>query len=94
MIARKIDRFDYERKYHCIAVNRHFKYTYLHSHEQILERWGDKLIHHYSVPDAFAPAMGNYCYFARSPDERELLELQQFIQSQFVPETVPQWVAR
>lgn len=86
MIARKVGNFDYLPKYHCMAINRHFKNTYVHSHDEIIDRWNDKLVHHYSVPEAFASAMGNYCYFARSPDLQELLELQSFVQRQFTLE--------
>lgn len=86
MIMNNNPDLDYERKYHCIAANRRFKNTYVHSHEDVMERWNENIIHHYAVPAAFAPAMGDYCYFARAADLDDLMEIQAFIQSQRVLE--------
>ena len=75
--------FYYERKYHCMAINRRFKNTYIHSHQQILDKWHRQIVHHEKVAPIFYGTMGDYCYLARSSDLEELFDLQRFIQKQY-----------
>jgi hypothetical protein len=41
--------------------------AYRLSHDQVVERYGDLLVHHAPVDDVFAPAIGNYGYILRGP---------------------------
>lgn len=72
----------YERKYHCMSVNRRFKNSYAHSHEQIIKKWGHCIAHHEDINPLYAKVMGEYYYIVRSPDLEELFAIQHFIQAQ------------
>lgn len=78
--------FIYERKYHCMAINRRFKNTYVHSHQQILDKWDKHIVHHEKVAPIFYATMGDYCYLARSPNLDTLFDMQSFIQKQYTLE--------
>lgn len=83
MIAGDSTPFYYERKYHCMAITRRFKHTYLHSHQQILDQWHRQIVHHEKTLPVFYATMGDYCYLARSPHLEELFDIQRFIQKQY-----------
>jgi hypothetical protein len=60
-------------------VSRKFNRTYAHSHEQVLEAFGDKVVHHEPISDIFSAALGNYGYLVRSPQLDEIYEMVGFI---------------
>lgn len=70
----------YARPYHCCYVGRKTHKNYLHSHEEILNRYGERIAHHERMSPIFSRAMGDYCYLIRSPDLDETLAIAHFIQ--------------
>ncbi len=72
--------FSYERKYHCITVIRRYKNHYVHSHDEILEKWGHMIVHHEKTVPLNKATMGDYYYMARTSTFDELMSLQHFVQ--------------
>jgi hypothetical protein len=70
---------DYSRKFHVCFVSRKWKYDYLYSHGELMEKYPEAIVFHERVNDALARAMGNTCYLVRSPDPDHLFEVQQAI---------------
>lgn len=62
----------WQRKYHVSHVGRRRHLAYSHSHEDIQRTLGERLVHHGEVPQAFSPAMGDYCYLLRTPELDQL----------------------
>lgn len=71
---------DCSRPYHCCHVGRKYHKNYAHSHEEILNAYGDKIMNHQPLPDIWSRAMGNYYFLVRSPDLEEILSIAHFIQ--------------
>jgi hypothetical protein len=69
----------YSRPFHCGYAGRKSHRRYIHTHEQILTRCGEKLAAHQPMDRVFHTAMGDYAYLLRSPDLDEILELAAFI---------------
>ncbi|MFO7168405.1 MAG: ATP-grasp domain-containing protein [Chloroflexota bacterium] len=76
------NRFDstFDWPYHACYVGRKGSKAYAHSHEQVLERYGSRIIHHQPMAQVFHRAMGDYGYIVRSPDLEEVLEVARYIQ--------------
>lgn len=70
----------YSRPYHCCYVSRKFNKQYIHSHEEILEKFPQELCFHGDISGVFSAALGNYGYLVRSPDLEEIVSMAQFIQ--------------
>ncbi len=70
----------YERKYHCCYIGRKYRFNYLHTHQQILDRLKDKVVFHSTISGVFAPALGDYGYLVRSPSLGEIHEAINYIQ--------------
>jgi phosphoribosylaminoimidazole carboxylase (NCAIR synthetase) len=70
----------YTRPFHCCYVSRKANKIYTHSHEQILEAFGERVVAHESISGIFSAALGNYGYLIRSPDLEEIIEMAGFIQ--------------
>ncbi len=62
----------YDRKYICCYIGRKWNANYRHSHEQILKRLGDSIVHHSEISGVFSAALGNYCYIVRSQAMEEI----------------------
>jgi hypothetical protein len=58
----------YERKYYCCFIGRKKQKQYLHSHESILERWGDAIAKQGAMPTLFAGLMGDHYYIVRAAE--------------------------
>jgi len=72
----------YSRPYHCCYVGRKNKYHYIHSHETIIENFGECCIsHHQPISGVFSAALGDYGYLVRSPELNEIFDMADFIQS-------------
>jgi biotin carboxylase len=70
----------YDRKYHCCYIGRKSRRSYAYTHEQILSRFGQHIIHHEAVSGVFSAALGDYGYLARSPDMDEIYAIAEYIQ--------------
>jgi len=71
---------DYSRKYHCCYIGRKFNRRYLHSHEQIIDALGDRIVHHEYISGVFSAALGQYGYLVRSPELSEIYDFAGYIQ--------------
>ncbi len=72
------------RPYHCAYIGRKFHFSYVHSHEEIINRYEGIMMHHESISGIFAPALGNYGYLVRSPSLEDIKEIASFIQEKAV----------
>ncbi len=72
--------FVYSRPYHCGYIGRKLNKNYVHSHRDIMQKYGYLIVHHGSVESVFSAAIGNYAYIANSQNEEELLDAAAFIQ--------------
>jgi hypothetical protein len=68
------------RPYHCAYIGRKFNRPYSHAHEEILQIFGDKIMHHEAISGVFSAALGDYGYLARTPDLEEVHHMAAFIQ--------------
>lgn len=71
---------DYSRKYHCCYIGRKFKNDYAHSHEQVLNTYAGRIVHHENISGIFSSALGDYGYLVRSPDLEEIYSMAEYIQ--------------
>ncbi|PMP82248.1 MAG: carboxylate--amine ligase [Roseiflexus castenholzii] len=68
------------RLYHvCYAGRKPFR-SYALTHEEVLIRFGDCIVHHQPMHPLFHRAMGAYAYLIRSPDRAEVIAIAQEIQ--------------
>jgi hypothetical protein len=72
---------EYKRSYHCCYASRKHRYHYHHGHEEIMNRYSHLMLEVVQVPGVFSRALGDIGYIFRSPDEREVLEVVDFIQA-------------
>ena len=70
---------EYSRTYHCCYIGRKFNRLYAHTHEQILEAFGSKIVHHEQVSGVFSTALGEFGYLVRSPDLEEIYTMIDYI---------------
>ncbi|MBM4176184.1 MAG: ATP-grasp domain-containing protein [Ignavibacteria bacterium] len=71
--------YSFSRKYHVTFIGRKYNRIFMHSHDQILHRFSNKIVYHGEMPVAFSRAMGNYAYIVRSPELEEVLDMTRFI---------------
>ena len=64
---------------YCVYSARRDFNTYVHSHEEIMEKYGDRMAMAERMPDAFAGAMGNQMYTAWADTPEEIDEYIEFI---------------
>jgi len=70
---------NYQRKYHCAYFGRKANKNYVHSHKEIVEKFGKFIMLSEPVSLIFSSAMGNYGYVVRSPKLEDILEMAKFI---------------
>ena len=58
-----------EKEYFCVYVSRRDKNHYIHTHEEILARYGDRMVMCERIPDILSGAMGNQMYTVKLDDE-------------------------
>jgi biotin carboxylase len=72
---------EYSRKYHSCYVSRKFNRQYAHSHDQIIQAFGECCItHHDAISGVFSAALGDYGYLLRSPDLDDVFSMAAYIQ--------------
>ena len=64
----------------CVYAARKDMHRYAHSHEEILERYGDRMAMCERMPDALSAAMGNQMYTAFANSQEEVDEFIAFVQ--------------
>lgn len=70
---------DYNRKYHCAYFGRKFNKDYVHSHEEVMDKFGQFIVLNEPVNILFSAALGNYGYVVRSPEVSDILAMAEFI---------------
>jgi phosphoribosylaminoimidazole carboxylase (NCAIR synthetase) len=70
LVVKGRSRLDFERKYHCCYASRKDSYPYRYSHDDILARWRDAILHVASVPGVFSSALGDSGYLFRCKTRR------------------------
>jgi phosphoribosylaminoimidazole carboxylase (NCAIR synthetase) len=70
----------FTRKYHVCYVSRKFNKNYVLSHDDVMSKYAGMIIHKDYVPDALAPALGNYAYILRGKELEQVLAAQKDIQ--------------
>ncbi len=63
----------------CVYASRRDSARYVHTHEQVLERYGERMAMCERMPDALADAMGNQMYTAHMPSEEDAREFIRFV---------------
>lgn len=53
----------------CVYASRRDIYTYVHSYEEIMEKYGTQIVMCERMPEMNAPQMGNFMYTAHAQDE-------------------------
>ena len=69
-----------EKHYYCAYAGRRNCYEYVHTHEEIMERYGDRMMMQEDMPPMNWPQMGNTMYTARLETEAETKEFIAFVQ--------------
>ena len=67
-------------EYYCVFASRRDIYEYVHTHEEILERYAGSIVMCERMPDILSGAMGNQMYTARLKTEEEKDEFIRFVQ--------------
>ncbi len=70
---------DYERKYYVCYIGRKFNKSYVHSHDEIINKYYDCLVLHAPISDVLSNALGNYCYIIRTKNFEVIEEAIDFI---------------
>lgn len=70
--------YDIDRKYCVGYASRRNSINYAHSIDEVYERYGDKIITNYDVPEVFSAAMGDKVLIFRTKDKEEIFEIINF----------------
>ncbi len=63
----------------CVYASRRDGMRYVHSHQEIMERYGGQIVMCERMPEVIAPAMGNQMYTAQVPGGEEAEEFSRFV---------------
>lgn len=66
---------EYKRLYHCAFVGRKHDRGYFYSHDQLYQKWGEKIAHSQPMNPIEYRVMGHWGYLPRSSDEDEIREI-------------------
>ena len=80
IVARREPLAQFERKYFCCYAGRKNNLSYRRSHDEVMERFGPRLVHHQAIPAVFRNAIGDYGYLFRTPDRAEMESIAAHIQ--------------
>ena len=69
---------DLEKNY-CVYASRRDNKNYVHSHDEIKQKYGNAIVMDERMPDIFSEAMGNYMYTAKFATKEEMEEFINFI---------------
>lgn len=74
------NRFEYQRHYHCCYASRRHGRSYKHTYEEVVNQCGTALKSVVSVPGVFSSALGDVGFIFRYPEEKEIMQMVQYIQ--------------
>ena len=69
---------DIEKNY-CVYASRRDNRNYIHSHDEIKQKYGNAIVMDERMPDIFSGAMGNYMYTAKFETKEEMEEFIDFV---------------
>ena len=69
---------DMEKNY-CVYASRRDNKNYVHSHDEIKQKYGNVIVMDERMPDVFAGAMGNYMYTTKFSTSEEMKEFISFV---------------
>ena len=69
---------DIEKNY-CVYASRRDNKNYVHSHDEIKQKYGNAIVMDERMPDIFAGAMGNYMYTAKFSTKEEMEDFISFV---------------
>ena len=69
---------DIEKNY-CVYASRRDNKNYVHSHDEVKQKYGNAIVMDERMPDIFAGAMGNYMYTAKFVAKEEMEEFISFV---------------
>ena len=69
-----------ENPCYCVFSSRRDAHNYVHSHEEILQKYGEKIIMCDRMPESMAAAMGNQMYIVKAADKNAVDEFINFVQ--------------
>ena len=72
---------DDKKHYYCVYASRRDCHNYVHSHEEILNRYGDDIVMCERMPEMMIPQMGNQMYTAKRSDQQAVEEFIGFVQA-------------
>ena len=67
--------------YYCVYAGRKDGRTYVHTHEEIMDKYGDAIVMQEEMPPVNWPQMGRVMYTARFKTEEEMQEFIEFVQT-------------
>ncbi|WP_372369946.1 acetyl-CoA carboxylase biotin carboxylase subunit family protein [Candidatus Uabimicrobium sp. HlEnr_7] len=70
---------EYSRSYHCGYISRKFDREYTYTHEQILHRYHNHIVHHTDLEPMYWKAMGHYAYLVRDPHLDKIFEIKNYV---------------
>ena len=76
--ARKLP--DDNEHFYCVYASRRDMHRYVHTHEEILARYGGKIVMCERMPEMMVPQMGNQMYTAKVADLNATQEFIRFVQ--------------
>jgi hypothetical protein len=65
--------------HYCVYASRRDCYRYVHSHEEILARYGQKIVMCERMPEIMTASMGNQMYTAHAANLEDTLEFIHFV---------------
>lgn len=68
-----------EKKYIGIYLSRKWCFNYVHSHQEIVEKYGAHLMADSDVDAIFAPVMGDHMYLMRAETQEKVEEIRNFV---------------
>ena len=71
---------DPRKSQYCVYAARRDRFHYMHSHDEIMEKYGRRIRMAERVPDIMAPSMGNQMYTACVSTMKELKQFVQYVQ--------------
>ena len=66
----------------CVYAGRRDCHEYVHTHDEVIERYREDIVMHEAMPPMMWPRMGNYMYTARLRTEEDAKEFIHFVQEQ------------
>ena len=73
----------YEHKYFASHIGRKIDKNYIHSHEEIMQNYGQYIIAQQPISGVFRAALGDYVYIARAEDIDQLNEVIAYIHAKY-----------